>query len=97
MGCPPRAIIEHEGRLDLICCLVDKGPLTVPGMSAETGKAPLAVAFLLEQLELYRVVWQTGDRVGREPLYEERLRDHPAWMRRLVEKHCGAAKQTNSA
>jgi hypothetical protein len=31
------AIVKHDRRLDLLACLVDGEPLTVPKLSAETG------------------------------------------------------------
>jgi DNA-binding transcriptional ArsR family regulator len=85
---PPRAIIEHEGRLDLLCCLVSEGPLTVIELSARTRMSKLAVGYLLLPLEEYGIIAQTGGRVEQEPVYEARLDDQPAWVREAVEAHC---------
>lgn len=83
-----KAIIEHKGRLDLLCCLDRIGPLTVPELGTGIGKSPTAIAYLIGPLDKHKVVRKTGKRKGREPLYEARLDDHPAWVREAVEKHC---------
>jgi hypothetical protein len=86
---PPRAIVEHAIRLDMLCCLREHGPMTVPGLAIQLRRVPIAVAVLMEPLVTHKVVTDTGDRIGEEPLYEFRLDDQPAWLREAVEAHCG--------
>ncbi len=91
MSDPPRGVLKNKVRLDLLCCLKTEGPMTVDGLSEKTGKSPTAVAYLLDPLEEYGVIRRTGERIGNEPLYEARLDDQPAWVRKAVEEHCGEA------
>jgi DNA-binding transcriptional ArsR family regulator len=88
----PRAIVEHEGRLDLLCCLTSEGPLTVIELSARTRMSELAVGYLLMPLEEYEIIRKTGSRVDQEPRYEARLDDQPAWVREAVEAHCDGGR-----
>jgi hypothetical protein len=88
MSHPPRGVLEHEGRLDLLCLLRAEGPLTVDGLSGKSGKSPTAVAYLLDPLDQFELIRETGEWIGEEPLYEIRLDDQPAWVRAAVEEHC---------
>lgn len=83
---PPPGLIDHDGRLDVLCCLEDgRGPLTVTAIAARVGKHPAAVAYLLTSLDLYGVVKKTGKQEDGEPLYEACLDQQPAWVREAVE------------
>lgn len=84
---PPRGLIEHDGRLDSLCCLDDDGPLTVTAISARIGIPITAVTYYLGSLDSYDVVRKTGEKEGGEPLYESRLDHQPEWVRRAVEDH----------
>jgi hypothetical protein len=85
---PPAKLINHDGRLDVLCCLEDcRHPLTVTAIAARIGKHRAAAAYLLSSLELYGVVRKTGKHDDGEPLYEACLDEHPAWVRDAVEAH----------
>jgi hypothetical protein len=85
---PPQALIRHDGRLDVLCCLDDdRGPLTVTAIAARVGRHPAAVAYLLASLDPHGVVKKTGKLEGGEPLYEACLDQQPAWVREAVEAH----------
>jgi DNA-binding transcriptional ArsR family regulator len=88
MSSPLRVVLENEHRLDLLCCLEAEGPMTVHGLSETTGKSLTAVAFFLDALEEHGVIRESGQHVGQEPLYEACLDEHPAWVRKAVERHC---------
>jgi DNA-binding transcriptional ArsR family regulator len=88
MSDPPRGLIAHEGRLNLLCCLRDEGPMAVNGLGERTGKSPAAVSYLLAPLDEYGLVRQTGESINGKPLYEVRLDDQPAWVREAVDEHC---------
>jgi DNA-binding transcriptional ArsR family regulator len=83
----PPGLINHVGRLDILCCLRDSEPLTIAAIAARIGKQPTAVSYLLSSLELYGIVRKTGEQDD-EPLYEARLDEQPAWVREAVEAHC---------
>ena len=81
------AIVKHEARLDLLCCLVDGEPLAVPQLSARTGRSLKAVDHHLKLLESFDLVDQAGHLDGGEPLYTATLDGHPDWVRKAVEEH----------
>jgi hypothetical protein len=80
------AIVRHDGRLDLLCCLVDGEPLTVPQLSVRTGKSQEIVGYWVKLLNSFDLVKKTGD-VGGELLYEATLDGHPNWVREAIDKH----------
>jgi DNA-binding transcriptional ArsR family regulator len=84
---PPRGLIEHDGRLDTLCCLDDDGPLTATAISARVGIPIAAVTYYLVSLDSRDVVRRTGEGEDGEPLYESRLDEQPEWVRRAVEAH----------
>jgi DNA-binding transcriptional ArsR family regulator len=81
------AIVEHEGRLDVLCCLIDGEWLTVPQLSARTGKSLKAVRHYVKLLKSIGLVERSGKHDGREPLYGASLDGHPDWVREAVEEH----------
>jgi len=83
---PLEAVVRHEGRLDVMCCLDDEGPLGVKQLIARTGKPRVAVDHhlkLLNAIDLVNRIHVDGD----APLYELTLDDHPDWVREAVEEH----------
>lgn len=87
MSRPPlRAIVEHEGRLDVMCCLENEGPLGTEQLAAKTGRPRRAIGRylrLLGTLELVNRVKADGGAT----VYELTLDDHPDWVREAVENH----------
>jgi hypothetical protein len=81
------AIVKHDGRLDILCCILDGGPLAVPQLSARTGGSLKAVDHYVKLLESFDLVEKIGDLDGGEPLYAVTLDDHPDWVRQAVEEH----------
>lgn len=81
------AIVHHEGRLDVLCCILDGGPLAVPQLSARTGGPLHAVGHWVKLLESFGLVEKIADLDGGEPLYAVTLDDQPDWVRVAVEKH----------
>lgn len=84
---PPRGLIEHDGRLDALCCLDDDGPLTATAISARIGLSITAVTYYLGSLDSHDVARKTGEQEGGESLYESRLDEQPEWVRKAVEAH----------
>jgi DNA-binding transcriptional ArsR family regulator len=81
------AIVKHDGRLDLLCCILDGGPLSVAQMSARTGEPASAVDHWVELLGTFGLVEKVADLDGGEPLYAATLDEHPAWVREAIERH----------
>lgn len=87
MGPALEAIVAHQGRLDLLCCLLDGGPLGLRQLSARTRSTPPAVAHWIKLLEEFELVAKIADLSDGEPLYTATLDDHPEWVRETVEAH----------
>jgi len=81
------AIVKHDGRLDILCCILDGGPLAVPQLSARTGASRKAVSHWVKTLESFGLVEKIADLDGGEPLYAATLERHPDWVREAVEGH----------
>jgi DNA-binding transcriptional ArsR family regulator len=81
------AIVKHDGRLNVLCCLLDGGPLAIPQVSARIGKPLDAVGHWVKLLESFGLVEKIGDLGGGEPLYAVTLDDQPDWIREAVEEH----------
>jgi DNA-binding transcriptional ArsR family regulator len=81
------AIVRHDGRLDVLCCILDGGPLAVTQLSARTGKSLKAVSHYVKLLESFDLVEKIADLGGGEPLYAATLDKHPDWVREAVEEH----------
>jgi hypothetical protein len=82
-----RAIIRHEGRLDLLCCILDGGPLSASQLSSRTGKPPAAIKHWIASLESFDLLDVVADPGEGEPLYVVTLDEQPEWVREAVEEH----------
>lgn len=85
MTSPLKAIVKHDGRLDLLACLVGREPLAVPQLSAETGLSRTAVRHHVKLLCSFDLVERAGE-LGGEPRYAATLDEHPDWVREAVEE-----------
>jgi hypothetical protein len=81
------AIVRHDGRLNVLCCLLDGGPLSVPQLGARLGESSQAVHYWVNLLDSFSLVQRLGDLDGGEPLYAVTLDEHPDWVREAVEGH----------
>lgn len=79
--------MKHDGRLDVLCCILDGGPLAVPQLSARTSKSLKAVGHYVKLLESFGIIEKIADLDGGEPLYVATLDEHPDWVREAVEEH----------
>lgn len=77
----------HDGRLDVLCCLLDGGPLSVAQLGARIGASSRTVHYWVSLLESFGLVQRLGDLDGRTPLYAVTLDEHPDWVREAVEGH----------
>ncbi len=81
------AIVTHDGRLDVLCCILDGGPLAVPQLSARTGRSVKAVGHYVKLLDSFDLVEKVGGLDGGVPLYAASLDEHPDWVREAVDEH----------
>lgn len=77
----------HDGRLDVLCCLLDGGPLSVTQLGARIGESSQTVHYWVSLLDSFSLVQRLGDPGGRRPLYAATLDEHPDWVREAVEGH----------
>jgi len=82
------AIVKHDGRLDVLCCILDGGPLAIPQLSARTGRPLNVVGHWVKLLDSFGLIEKIGDfEDGGEPLYATTLDEHPDWVREAIEEH----------
>lgn len=79
--------MRHDGRLDVLCCIVDGGPLGVSQLSARTGAPPDSVRYWVEVLEQFHLVERLEHLDGEPPSFVATLDEHPPWIREAVERH----------
>lgn len=84
--------MRHEGRLDVLCCLLDGGPLAVRQLSVRTRNSISAVGYWIKLLESFCLVEKIADFGDGEPLYVASLDEHPDWVREAVEDHRAVQK-----
>lgn len=81
------AIVKHDGRLDVLCCILDGGPLSRMQLSARIGESASAVDHWVRLLGTFGLVEKIGDLGGGEPLYVATLDEHPDWVRKAIDEH----------
>ena len=84
---PLKTILRHEGRLDVLCCLIDGDALAIPQLSARTGRSLKAVSHCIKVLEAFDLVGKGDARDGSETFYVANLDRHPDWVLRAIEEH----------
>lgn len=89
MSSPQRLemVVKHDGRLNLLCCLLDEGPLSVPQLAARTGESPQAVRYWANLLDSFELIEERAALDDGEPLYAATLDDHPRWVLEAVRQH----------
>ncbi len=80
-------VVNHDGRLNLLCCLLDAGPLSVPQLAARVGESRQAVRYWIALLDSFDLVERREELAGGGLLYEATLDDHPEWVREAVRQH----------
>lgn len=79
--------MRHDGRLDVLCCILDGGPLTIQQISARIGSSLRSVAYWLSLLESFDLVTKVDELDGGEPIFAASLDGHPDWVHEAVEDH----------
>jgi hypothetical protein len=86
---PKRAVVEHDARLDILCCLAGE-PLAVEQVSGRTGRGRTHTRHHMQILDAFGLVGTKGDVKGGQVVYVGRLDEQPAWVRKAVEAHRAA-------
>ena len=73
--------------MDVLCCLLDGGPLGVLQIAKRIAEPYPAVRYWARQLESFSLVEKVADLDGQEPLYVLTLDEQPEWVREMVEEH----------
>jgi DNA-binding transcriptional ArsR family regulator len=84
---PRRAVIEHDARLDILCCLAEGEPLAVEQVSGKAGMHPTRTAHHMRILEAFGLVGKKRKGRSGQTLYVARLEEHPPWVARAVNDH----------
>jgi DNA-binding transcriptional ArsR family regulator len=84
---PLERVVMHDGRLNVLCCLLDGTHLSVRQLAARTGAPPRAVSYWITLLHSVDLVERQAVLEDGEPLYEATLDDHPEWVREAVCRH----------
>jgi DNA-binding transcriptional ArsR family regulator len=83
---PLERLLNHDLRLDLLCCLLD-GPLPLAGLSARLGKPVASGGYHLKTLDDHGVVEAIECVEGDDVLYAATLDGHPPWVAEAVADH----------
>jgi DNA-binding transcriptional ArsR family regulator len=84
---PRRAVIEHDARLDILCCLAGGEPLALAQVSGRTGMHPTRATHHMRILDAFGLVGKRRDGECGQVLYVARLDEHPAWVAEAVEAY----------
>lgn len=87
-----RAVVEHDARLDILCCLNGE-PLAVEQVSGRIGMHPTRTKHHMRILDAFGIVGRTRSGDSGQALYVARLDEQPDWVREAVEAHKRAAKE----
>ena len=86
------AVVRHDARLDILCCLDPDKPLTTEQVTARTGIARCGVAYHLKVLRTFGLVG-TAPGVGTGPaLFVPCLDRQPEWITDAVNEHREVAR-----
>lgn len=88
---PRRAVVEHDARLDILCCLNGE-PLAVEDVSGRTGMHPIRTRHHMQILDAFGIVGRTRSGDSGQALYVACLDEQPDWVREAVEAHKGVAE-----
>lgn len=83
-----RAVLAHDARLDILCCLDPDDPLGPDAISKRVRRDERIVRYHLRILDRFRLVCRTRryGEVGPTD-YVERIAQHPDWVSAAIEAH----------
>jgi predicted transcriptional regulator len=80
-------VVHHDGRLNVLCCLLDNGPLSIRQLAARTGDSAQAIHYWVRLLEAFALIRHEGESGGGEALYVASLDGQPEWVLEAVRNH----------
>lgn len=80
-------VVKHDGRLNVLCCLLDEGALSPTEIAVRIGETLQAVRYWVGLLESFGLVEKRGELVDGEPQYAACLDEQPDWVRAAVRQH----------
>jgi hypothetical protein len=81
-------VVKHDGRLNLLCCLLDGEALSIQQLAARIGEPSQTVRYWANLLDSFDLVEKSDSLDDGEPFYVATLDDHPEWVREAVRQHC---------
>jgi hypothetical protein len=79
---PQRAVIEHDARLSILCCLLSHPePLNSLEVSAQTGLSPIQVKHHVRILDIFRLIKKRRALDSGQTRYAAQLDVQPYWVR----------------
>lgn len=86
------AVVRHDARLDVLCCLDSDEPMATEQISGRTGMEARRTAYHLRVLRAFGLV-DTMQKDGVGPvLYVSRLDQQPGWVADAVNEHREVAR-----
>jgi hypothetical protein len=86
---PRRAVIEHDARLSILCCLLSSPePLDFSQVSAGTGLGSIQVKHHVRILDAFRLVKKQREVDSGKTRYAAQLDVQPYWVRAAIQVHC---------
>jgi len=80
-------VVKHDGRLSVLCCLLDEGALSPTEIAVRIGETLQAVRYWVGLMESFDLVEQRGELVDGEPQYAASIDEQPEWVRGAVRQH----------
>ena len=89
---PRRAVVEHDARLDILCCLDPDESMAIAQVSTRTGIHPTLTKHHINILDAFSLVGKKEEEGG-QAFYVARLDEQPDWVREAVETHRSAERR----
>jgi hypothetical protein len=80
-------VVKHDGRLNVLCCLLDGGPQSLSQLAGRTGDSLQAVRYWVNLLDSFNLIEERDGLNDEDTLYAATLDEHPAWVREAVRHH----------
>jgi DNA-binding transcriptional ArsR family regulator len=77
-------VVKHGGRLNVLRCLLDGGPLSVSQLAARIGEPAQAVRYWVRLLDSFDLIEEREELNDGQPVYVANLDDQPEWIREAV-------------
>jgi predicted transcriptional regulator len=86
------AVVRHDARLDILCCLDSNEPMAAEQISGRTGIETHRTAYHLRVLRASGLIGTTQKDGRGSALYVLRLDQQPEWVANAVDEHREVAR-----